>query len=121
MATGDKLTEQSIATAMATQDINLDITCYEADGTTLRDMTTGGWKLTFEAVAGTATVTKTSDAGEIAFGTPDNNSVRVTLTNADLDTLNNDYLVRWQLSGTDTVGDNEFVAAIGTWEVTSWL
>lgn len=118
MSIGEKLVKQHIEDTVAGQDVNLDITCYEEDGTTLRDMTSGAWKLTFEATSFGHTVTKTSDAGEIEFGVPDTNSIRVKLLSSDLAQLSTH--TRWKLYGTDATGSNAFVAAIGTWRVIQW-
>lgn len=121
MAKGDALTKQTINEIISGQDVNLDITCYQEDGSTLRDMTTGAYKLTWyaQSLDATVTVTKTSTASQITLGSPDNNSVRVTLTDTDTTNMAG-HVMRWRLTGTDTSDDNQFVGAFGEWTVSEW-
>jgi len=121
MADGDALTRQTIQTIVSGQDISIEITCYEADGTTLRDMTGDAYKLTFSIKSPDrqTSITKTSAASQIILGSPDDNSVTVILTDTDT-SLFGAETYRWKLFGTDTDDDNQFVAAIGTMGVEIW-
>lgn len=120
MTTIGNLTRQTTAAAVSNQDINLNITCYQEDGTTLRTMTGATYLLTWSAKStdGLSEITKTSAAGEITLGSPDANSVQVTILNTDIATGGKTY--RWKLYGTDADGDNEFAAAVGEWMIDEW-
>ncbi len=119
MDTIGSLTRQTVADAVVNQDIYLNITCYEVDGTTLRTMTGATYLLEWYAKSadGLSQITKTSAAGDILIGTPDANSVQVAIENTD---IAEQRQYHWSLRGTDSGGDNEFVAAVGDWMVTLW-
>ena len=121
MATGDALSPQTIPQFVAGEDINIEVTCYEEDGTTLRDMTGGDYLITFElkTTGNEVTLSKTSAASEITLGSPDDNSVTVILTDTDTESLS-DLTFRWALSGTDIFGDGQFVGAVGTGSARQW-
>ena len=126
MAEGDALTKQTIPAIFPDQDVDLEVACYQSDGTTARDMTGGAaeYLLTFYAegsARSSPTITKTSAAGEIVFADPDDNSVTITIDDTDIPEADwQNTTMKWKLSGTDLAGDNEFVCAYGHMAVTEW-
>jgi len=107
---------QTIGSAMVNQDITLVVPCYEMDGTTTRPMAGASYLLTWVATSTDRqqSITKTSAAGQIILGSPDDEFVAIAIENTDIPAVRKFF---WTLTSTDADGDNQAACAVGEWSI----